>query len=512
MAEKPRRQKSRSRDRRIAVIDVGSNSIRLVIYTSLSRAPLMLFNEKVLCGLGRGIAKTGRLNPEGVVQAILNLVRFRTLVDAMGVRHVQVVATAAVREATNGADFVREVERRTGFKVTVLSGEDEGQISALGLLASIPDAEGVLGDLGGGSLELVNLSGTKIGKHLTLPIGPLRLIDTSGGNLAEAREQIDAALRSVSWLPQMEGRSFYAVGGAWRSIARVLMDYEQYPLHIIHHYTVDAEHALSFLGLVARMGKEQLRVLPTVSRRRLETLPWAALILERLLAIGKPSDLVFAASGLREGCVFAKLPKRVQKQDPLLTACSDIAGQRRFQLSDEELFGFIGPVLRVSALNRDGQAAQERLVRAACMLSDIAWSEHPDYRAEQAYWRVLRLPIVGITHAERAFLALAIAARYGAQADEMIDRAASALLNPSQIRLAAQLGAALRLSYTVSGGAPGVLSRSTLELKPDGRLALSVPDDGSVIVADAVSRRLETLARSLNAISVLLPEEAVAVA
>jgi exopolyphosphatase/guanosine-5'-triphosphate,3'-diphosphate pyrophosphatase len=491
--------------RRVAVVDIGSNSIRLVVYKSLSRSPVMLFNEKVMCGLGRGIAKTGRLNPDGVAMATLNLVRFRSLVDAMDVGDVEVVATAAVREASNGPDFIAEVERRTGFTVRILSGEEEAQLSALGLVASIPEADGMLGDLGGGSLELVDVSDGQVGRHVTLPIGPLRLIDSSEGSMRRGLTLIDAALGSVDWLDTLNGRSFYAVGGAWRSIARVMMDHESYPLHIIHHYSSPADRAASFLDIVSRMSKEQLKMMPNVSRRRVEMLPWAALILERIFDLAKPSELVFSASGLREGCLYDKLPKRVLKQDPLLSACAEVATERRFLLSDQELYGFIAPL--VAAEN----AATKKLARAASLLSDIAWSEHPDYRAEQGYWRVLRLPIVGVTHSERAFLARAIASRYGASPDALVVQPASVLLDPDRLRLADQIGLGLRLAYTLSGGAPGVLAQSSLKLK-GGFLSLSVPSDGSVVVGDAVQRRLDALARSLEAEPLVAPEEPIAAA
>lgn len=476
---------------RVAVVDIGSNSIRLVVYRSLTRSPLVLFNEKVMCGLGRGIASSGKLNAEGVEMALVNLVRFRTLADAMTVDRVIVVATAAVREAINGAAFIDEVERRTGFSIRILSGNDEAMLSAEGLLASIPEADGFLGDLGGGSLELVDIAGGAFGHHLTLPVGPLRLVDVSEGQIRRGRMIVDKALDGVSWLGRLHGRSFYAVGGAWRSIARVLMDHEHYPLHVIHNYGVPADRAIDFLGLLTRMSKEQLKTMPSVSRRRVEALPWAALVLERIFLRVRPARLVFSASGLREGCLYNRLTPDARALDPLLVACAEIAGDRRFDLSEDELFGFVEPLLQ-------GQEQRiGRLARATSLLSDIAWSEHPDYRAEQAYWRVLRLPIVGITHEERAFLAVAIAARYGAAPDQLIDRAATTLLSAHLSRLANQIGCALRLAYTLSGGAPGVLRQSSLALR-DGAVELVIPRDGSVVAGDAVQRRLDTLARSMG--------------
>src|SRR5262249_30383868 len=225
---------------RIAVIDVGSNSLRLVIYERLGATLLPLLNEKVMCALGRGIAATGRLNPDGVPLAFANLQRFVALARALAVDHLAIIATAAVREAEDGADFASEIEAQCGIPVRIIDGGEEGQLSAAGVLAGIPDAEGVVGDLGGGSVELVSVNAAatpSIGRGVSLPLGPLRLADF-GDNRKAVIEQIERALASASVLRECAGRSLYLVGGAWRAIARLHIEQARYPLHIIHQYTI----------------------------------------------------------------------------------------------------------------------------------------------------------------------------------------------------------------------------------------------------------------------------------
>ncbi len=143
-----------------AVIDIGSNSVRLVVYRLEGRAIWTVFNEKVLAGLGRDLAKTGRLSPEGVIQTLQALKRFRAVLEAVNPAETFVVATAAAREAKDGQDFIDRVRDETGFVVRVLSGEEEAHYAAVGVLAGAPDADAVVGDLGGASLELVRLSST----------------------------------------------------------------------------------------------------------------------------------------------------------------------------------------------------------------------------------------------------------------------------------------------------------------------------------------------------------------
>ncbi len=279
--------------KRVGIIDVGSNSIRLVVYERASRAPLPLFNEKVLCGLARGLDATGRLNPAGVELALANIDRFVTLAKNMRVTSLDLLATAAVRDAADGEEFVDEVIRRTGISAHIVSGQDEARYSGFGVICGMPDADGVMGDLGGGSLELVAVSHGRIGASSTLPIGPLRLM--SSGRTDPKRIVVDA-IEGVSWLREHVGKTFYAVGGAWRSFAHLHMEQAGYPLHIIHQYEVPSDDIRAVARLIAVQSPKSLEKMPGVSRRRIDTLPLACLALERLLAVLRPRTVVFSTS------------------------------------------------------------------------------------------------------------------------------------------------------------------------------------------------------------------------
>jgi exopolyphosphatase / guanosine-5'-triphosphate,3'-diphosphate pyrophosphatase len=167
----------------VGVIDIGSNSVRLVVYEGISRSPTPIFNEKVLCGLGREVSTKGKLNPDAVESAIAALKRFRALCDVLEVGDLRVVATAAVREAKDGAAFIREAEKACRTSIEVLSGKREARLAALGVIASVYRPDGVAGDLGGGSLELVEVRGDEIGIGVTLPFGGLALADIASHSL-----------------------------------------------------------------------------------------------------------------------------------------------------------------------------------------------------------------------------------------------------------------------------------------------------------------------------------------
>ena len=474
---------------RVGIIDVGSNSIRLVVYERASRAPLPVFNEKVLCGLARGLDATGRLNPEGVEMALANIDRFTTLAHNMKVTSLDLLATAAVRDAADGAAFMRELASRPGIKPHIVSGQDEARYSGYGVICGMPDASGVMGDLGGGSLELVAVGKGRLGASSTLPVGPLRLMSSGKG---DPKKIVVEAIENVRWLREETGRTFYAVGGAWRSFARLHMEQAGYPLHIIHHYDISAEEARAVARLIAVQSAKSLEKMPGVSRRRTDTLPLACLALDRLLAALKPKNVVFSAFGLREGFYYSRLSEAERARHPLIAFAEEHgADWRRFDLAPAEIFDWLSPVF-------GGESESERILRtAACHLSDISWNDHPDYRAEQAYIRVLHLPAPGMSHRERAVLAMAMAYRYKSDPKAAMLDTALHLTDGKSRTFARRLGACLRLAYNLSGGAPGLLPKIQLR-RTEGQLRLLVPPDAKSSLGDVTARRLESAADAFD--------------
>tara|TARA_E500000318_G_scaffold22784_1_gene23190 strand:+ start:6452 stop:7981 length:1530 start_codon:yes stop_codon:yes gene_type:complete len=481
----------------VGVLDIGSNSIRLVVFEGDGRMPIPLFNEKALCGLGMGLQETGHLSEQGVRSAMDNLERYFTIAKGMGVSEVRVLATAAVRDARNGHEFVSAVEGRFGARVMVLSGDEEARLSALGVVSAFPEADGVVGDLGGGSLELVDIQNNKARRFETTPLGPLRLGELTRQNRDELTDRIDSSLNGVLWLDSMSGRDLFSVGGAWRSLARAHMELTDYPLAVIHHYAIGAEEAVRFLDEITRTGRKDLRALDAVSKRRVEKLPVTALVLKRVIELGRPRQVVFSSFGLREGCLYDRLPRGEQSRDPLVDSCMDIARKSsRFSPHPEVLERWIAPFFE------DVPAAEQRLIRTACILSDFAWGEHPSYRGEHAFIRVLRLPVVGLNHADRVFLAYAILARYTGSIEEEGTHRVRKLLSIRRRDLAYRVGLALRLALTLSGGATELLESARLERERDmvgeRGFVISMHGHQGGLGGDVVTRRIAALSEALG--------------
>lgn len=478
-------------------MDIGSNSVRLVVYDGLRRSPSPVFNEKILCGLGRGLALTGALSEEGVARALPALRRFSALCGQMKVSDIFAVATAAARDAANGVAFVKEAEQALGARVAVLTGKREAELAALGVISGLPVADGIVGDLGGGSLELVDIRNGEIRDGATLPLGPLRLIDLSGGSMDKAREIVDEALSKTKLIDKLKGREFYAVGGTWRNLARLHMAKSGYPLSILHGYTVSREGARSVAELVAGLSPSSLRSIAAVSRSRADTLPFGAMVLERILARSKAKHLVVSVFGVREGLLFSKLKKRKRDADPLLSACWDFARRysrspvHELELCDwtDRLFG-VGPLKETPA--------ERRLRHAACMLADISWRASPDYRGNRALTLVSQASFVGTDHVGRVFLALTVFFRYEGPMSEDAPPELVRMVGEDMLERSRQIAAAQRLAYVLTAAMPGLLPRIGIEYGPGKSLNLHLEGKLADLNGEPVQKRFEGLAQLLG--------------
>ncbi|MBN8958385.1 MAG: Ppx/GppA family phosphatase [Rhizobiales bacterium] len=486
----------------VAVIDIGSNSVRLVVYEGLTRSPTPIFNEKTLCGLGREVQSTGLLARDAVVKAIAALRRYKALCDTLRVQRLWVLATAACREADNGPAFIALAEDICKVPVDVLSGKREAELSALGIISGMYKPDGIAGDLGGGSLELVDIRGTRFSRGVTLPLGGLALQDASSKSIKRAEKIVKTALAQEKSLRAGRGRTFYAVGGTWRALARLHMWQTGYPLHVTHGYAIPAKETFEFSRLVRRVDTGMLARIEVVSDARRPLLSYGALVLEHVVRMVKPQTVMFSALGVREGHLFDCLTVPQQKQDPLLTAAREFNTLRsRSPRHGEELIGWTDYFMTSSGL--DETKEEKRLRHAACLIGDIGWRAHPDYRGEQAFNIIAHGAFVGVDHPGRAYLALAVYFRHAGlindeAAPELVELVSTRMLDRARV-----LGGAMRVAYMVSAAMPGVLPRTPMRVER-GRLVLRIPKGLRSLSGDRVSNRLRQLGRLIGREPVLL--------
>lgn len=476
----------------VAIIDIGSNSVRMVVYEGLARSPTPLFNEKILCGLGAHIATTGMLDEEGVERALAALRRFRVLADQTGADEIYTLATAAAREAKNGPAFVKAARKILGRKIHVLTGEEEARFAAYGIVCGFTNPRGVTADMGGGSVELTVIDGEPTGRGLTLPLGGLRLQDESGDDISKARSLVKAALRGNSVLKEAQGGTFYAIGGTWRAFGRLHMARCNYPLHVMQHYSISAEEALRLCKRLTKGYGAAVRGIEHVSTNRRALLPYGSILLMEIIKLMKPSEIVFSALGVREGYLYSLLPAKVQKSDPLVSAAEEMAVLRsRSPTHAREMERWTRHAFRAFGIPET--VDEKRFRVAAFMMADITWRSHPDYRGDQALNIISNANLVGVDHPGRVYMALASYYRHeGLLNDEM----SPAILQIAPERIAKRakmLGALFRVGFLLSAAMPGVLPK--IRFRDTGeRIEIVVPENLADFQGERVMRRISGLA------------------
>ncbi len=436
---------------------------------------------------------TGLLAQEAIDTALAALRRFRGLCDILRVRKIWAIATAACRDARNGADFIAQAERICRTKISILSGKREAHLTALGIVSGIHKPDGIVGDLGGGSLELVNVHGARVHAGVTLPLGGLALQDIAGRSLRKAEKFVEEAFKKLDMLHDGEGRTFYAVGGTWRALARLHMWQTGYPFHVMHNYRISARDALEFSRLVHRVDTETLSKIEVINAARRPLLAYAALVLEHLIRTIKPKDVVISVLGVREGLLYELLKKREQERDPLISACAELNVLRsRSPRHGEELIAWTDAFMASSGL--DETAEERRLRHAACLLADIGWRAHPDYRGEQSMNIIAHGAFTAIDHPGRAYLALAVYFRHAGLTEEDLSPRLRELATPRILDRARVLGAAMRVAYILTAGQDGVLLKTPMQVKR-GKLTLKLPGVYGKLTSDRLSTRLRQLAR-----------------
>jgi len=464
-----------------AIIDIGSNSVRLVVYNGPSRAPVVVLNEKVTAKLGRTVAKDGLLSEKAMASALAALARFRQLLLLMSVTDVEAVATAAVRDAANGEEFLQAV-RELGFAPKLLSGEEEARISALGVIAAFPGAIGVAADLGGGSLELTSVEGKECGQGVTLPFGMLSLSELRAEGPVKFARRVRKALRTVKW-SHGEGLPLFLVGGSWRAFARYALNRSKCPLDDPHGYELTPVEALKLCRGLA-IGKPASNV-QGISSSRQAGLPDAAAMLAVLVREIKPSMLVFSSWGLREGLLYRKLDKATRGQDPLLAGVAGFAEAYGISASTATMVaGWTADAVSLSS------GEDERLRLAATMLALAGMRIEPNLRSGLVMDWALRKRWQGIDARGRAMLAMAVLANSGRTAAPV---ELAGLASETDLADAAGWGLAIRLCRRFTGSAARALSSTALKREGE-QLILSLSEPHQALYTDSAGKDLKALA------------------
>ena len=476
---------------RIGVVDVGSNSVRLVIFDGAARSPAYFFNEKILASLGAGVTETGLLNPTGRVRAVAAIKRFQFLADSLGIPPLTAVATAAVRDARDGPDFCEEVRESTGLTLHVIPGEEEARLSAQGVLLGWPDASGIVCDIGGSSMELAELISGRVCACVTSLLGPLRLqeIESRRARERHIRKTIEELVTKMG----ASQERLYLVGGSWRAIARLDMERRGYPLHVLHEYRMTRGSIRQTVKWIADHTPCDLRARTGISESRMSLVPLAGEVLRGLVKELKPREIAISSYGIREGLLYERMPDELRRRDPLIEACHFAeAKDARLPGFGRALFRFVSPLFRRIPPNR------MRIIKAACLLHDVNWRAHPDYRHEACFDYISRASLGGLTHPARIFLGLALLHRYRNNRENTRFAPLFELLDAKDIHQAEVLGKAMRFGSMLA--ADDAKAIGELRWHPrKNELKLRLPKRSTDLFGEVAEARFLALASALNA-------------
>ncbi|MAM62649.1 Ppx/GppA family phosphatase [Maritimibacter sp. UBA3975] len=476
---------------RVGVVDIGSNSVRLVVFDGAARSPAYFYNEKIMCGLGAGINQSGRLNPEGRDRALKALKRFQLLAKGMKLAPLTAVATAAVRDAEDGPEFREDVLRETGLHMHVIDGREEARLSGQGVLLGWPDADGLMCDIGGSSMELAVIKDGQVGKRVSSGLGPLKLEGVKGGKKA-MRKHITAVLAELAEEMGTEHKRLYLVGGSWRAIARLDMYRRDYPLTVLHEYRMSPKALATTLKWVGKTDLDEVRSHTGTSSTRMALVPTAAEVLKRLIRTFHPKEIAVSSYGIREGLLYEQMPDRLRQRDPLIEACrfSEMKDARMPGFG-KSLYAFIRPLVANEPSHR------RRLVKAACLLHDVTWRAHPDYRHEVCFDNVTRANLGGLTHEERVFLGLSLLHRYkNSRENNRFDRTFG-ILDEKLIAKAEMVGKAMRFGAMFAVDEPH--KKAALAWRPKRKeLFLKIEADAAGLFGEVAEARFQSLAQALG--------------
>lgn len=415
---------NKAKERGFAVVDIGSNSVRLAVFDKIGLSPVQVYNEKVMCGLGE---KSGKLAGAARKCALAAVSRYGDIISAYGIGEVEAVATSALREAENGREFAGELQKALRRKVRIISGEEEARFSALGVIHSMREAEGVAADLGGGSLELAAIGRGGPGAVCSMRLGYLRLEEEYGGDLKAMEKRLMAEFRAAAAFSG-RGKAIYCVGGGFRALAKLHMKQSGFPLKNIHCYEVAAAELAAFLRAVPACGGKRGRHSPCV-----------AMLLASLIAAGPAEKVVFSTHGLREGLLYERLSREEKRADILLHSCRELGlGSYRKEEMREEIYK------RVEA-GFSGGREFSRLFKAACLLSGLTLSVNPDWRAEADFNLPLQLNIAGVTHRERVFIGLMLFFSHKAKLPARLKPVAEYFLTEAEVAACREAGEGMRV-------------------------------------------------------------------
>lgn len=492
---------------KIAIIDLGSNTARLVLVDILEGGYFFVFDElKENVRLGQDMEIDGFLRPARIEQTKKTLQMFRRFCDSNGVEKIFAFATAAVRRAKNQKSFLEEVAVTCGIKLRVLSATEEGQYIYTGVINSIDVPKGLIVDMGGGSTKLVYYNRKTILEQATLPFGAVTLTDLFKDQdiLPEERavkieETVNAELEKLEWLKDLDpDTQFIGVGGSFRNLGKISRRIKKYPLNVAHGYTLETGEFNAIYDTIKTLPLDRTMKIKGLSSTRADIFPSALACISRIVATCGFTNIMISGSGMREGAMFKYAVPTVSEK-PI----SDILGYslntlvKHFELNEDHVRHIVDLSMQVfkqlKVLHKLPRA-YVKVLRAAAMLHDAGTKiKFYDHHKHSAYI-ILNSRIFGLTHREIVMAAfVASAHKDGVPVTEDMQKYLS-MLTEEDIDAVKKLGLVLKIAESFDRSMSGIITGITCDILGDSVIMKTITEnhaDCSLEISDAMNCKAE---------------------
>ncbi|WNQ09934.1 Ppx/GppA phosphatase family protein [Paenibacillus aurantius] len=299
-------------NKRIGIIDIGSNSVRLGIYEQTGRLSHRVIDEsKKAARLSERIGSDGRLGEKDILALAETLEQFKLLCSANRTAQIRAVATAAIRNAANSAEIVAKLIRLTGLDIEVLSGKEEARLGFVGMINSLSVEDGFLVDIGGGSTEVTLFRNRKIVNSVSFPFGSVNTAKrfSRGGllepsDLALIRRMVEEAVRREPWIRSQPGLPLIGLGGTIRTLGKLVQRQTKYSLPMTHNFDIAPPRVESVLDRLTALSLEKRNKLDGVSKDRADIIVPGLVILQTLFRQMRAAHYKISGAGLRDGLLF----------------------------------------------------------------------------------------------------------------------------------------------------------------------------------------------------------------
>jgi len=444
--------------KKLAIIDMGSNSIRLVlVHIGRDGNYKIVHDLKESARLAKDFCPEQIIKPQQAGIAVKIMKMFSHLCASQHPDEIIVVATDAVRRALNREEFLERIRTESGFEVRVLTGREEAFFDYLGVVNSMQVENALLMDIGGGSTELVRVRDRQAEGMVSLPFGAINLAELYGLKYEELKSVLFKHWDGISWLKSMEQPVLVGIGGSFRNIGRIDRRMKNYPLDLPHNYQMAGDDVKQIHSYISSKPEKQRKKLKGLSRERADIIIGATSMVHAFLEYGRIEEVRISGYGLREGIIYDHIngPDRVPEDVLERSIINNIQNYHLDYKHARTVYRLTWSLYKQLESICSGGEDLSRVIKTAAMLHDCGIVINYYQQNEHILYTMLNLEINGLSHRELV-LSACVAAYHDKKTPVHVSRFAP-LLQSSDLPIIREAGVLLRLARSLDRSMSGII-------------------------------------------------------